>query len=494
MQPDQVTHIRVTVAGQDGAQDLTADLSPQSAAFRATYAMQDRLAADELGIPVLGLYPSARNEVSFRVGDDSRAFTGHASITTTNPPEAGDVVDVHASVPERMEPGLTYLNGRVYDRLGHLRWLGPDIYRITQRGTILSDTTEVNWLGKVLNQWVLPSELRSHQHDTIELPNGNIVVAVNNSSTSIVDADGQTFVSEEDFVVELDRESNIENAWDLRPYLDVSRSTVSAVQGDWVHVNTLAYDEQDDALLVSARFQGILKLTRGGVQGAAPNQGKSLVWILAPRMGWELAGWDGGGPLDPGKYLLTAVDASGNPYGANVQQNLAAPEPTSDAFFWPIGQHGIRIVGRSDRTITFLTFNNQASFLFDGVDSVDNGTTWETQGDLTNDRSALPYSQIIEYEVDEVDMTVKRIWSFGGDRPELYGGFNGGVNRLSTTENLLMVSNGADQHDPDGLALNPHVIEVTPRGEVVFHLEIQDTNLSAYRSGRVDLFHPARTE
>lgn len=492
LHPADTTEIKVTVQGRDDrADDLTALLHPQSDAFEINFSMRDKLDENEVGIPILGLYPDHENIIHFVIRTDARIFFGDMFIQTDPLPlQQLETTTVSIIDMDNMEPGWTYLNGRVYDHSGICRWYGPQILNVLANGNILESTNEINWLGAPLSTRRLPENLSLH-HDAIELPNGNIAACVNNSQTTIMDADGNTVPGKDDYVVELDKETGeIVNAWDFRQILDVTRRTVGDVPEDWLHMNTLCYDAEDDTLLMSGRFQGIVKMTRGDIQGSEANAGKSLKWILAPHLDWGLAGPEGEGPLDPNDYLLTAVDADGVPYPEAVQDNLAPPAPNPDVFTWPVGQHGLQITSSQEGRLSFLTFNNQASFIFDGPGTTGNGVTWGAQGDLSNDRAGGPYSQIVEYEVDEVHMTVKQIWSFGEHQPDLYGSFNSGVTLLKKTQNRLMVSNGMDQHDQEANPYNPLVIEVTPEGETVYRLEITNTEMSAYRAGRVDLYHP----
>ncbi len=491
--PDRVDRMRITIEGQGGSEDLSVALVPASEAFWTHFDMRDRLAEGEVGIPVLGLYAGAVNRVRFELESGPRVFAGEAQIET----EPVAFLDRETAVVEvlkedEMEPGWTWFNGRVYDPQGHLRWLGGKIYRHLENGNILTGIDERNWLGRVITDRTLPSYLTFH-HDAIQLPNGNVVACVSNARTEVVTIDGETVESTEDYVVEMDHATGeIVNAWDLRPLLDVDRKTWVNLDHDWFHANTLAYDADDDAILVSGRFQGIVKLARGGIRGESADRDDALVWLLAPHLDWGLAGWDGEGTLDPNDYLLTAVDADGAPYPREVQLNLEAPEPEPGDFYWPLGQHGLEITAREEGRLSLLVFNNQASFLMDGEGTTNNGVFLHAHGRLKNDRSSEPYSQIIEYEIDEAAMTVRRLWSFGEERPELYGSKESGVAYLRVTGNRLMLSNGGDQTAFDDNPYNPNIVEVTEAGDVVFHLQIRDAALSVYHGGRVDLYHPER--
>ncbi len=489
--PEAVDEMRITVTGQRGAENLTAMLDPRSAAFEAHFGMDDQLADGEVGVPILGLFAGLVNEVAIGLRVEETWYEGRVDIPVEPIPELDEEsVTVDLIAPERMAPGWTYLNGRVYDHQGNCRWMGRKIFHLLDNGNILSGIDERNWLGRNVNNRSLPGHLGFH-HDAVDLPNGNIVACINNQETTVVDAFGDKITSVEDYIVELDPAGEIRNAWDMREFLDVNRGTVASLGDDWFHMNTLAYDEQDDALLVSGRFQGIVKVTRGGIRGETANAGKALVWILAPHLDWGLAGPDGAGDIDPNDYLLTAVDSNGTPYAQAVQDNLAAPEPGEEPFHWPVGQHGLEITERGEGRLSILTFNNQASFIFDGEGTVDNGAGLTFEGDLSNDRAEAPYSMIIEYEVDEIAMTVRQKWSFGEGEHDWYGGFASGVAQLGTTGNRMMISNGAEQLHMRINPYNPHVIEVAEDGEILYHFEAVDTQESAHRAGRIDLYHPS---
>ncbi len=492
LEPADVRTITVTVhAIPDGAEDLTATLDVQSDAFRTNFDMSDLLDPGEVGIPVLGLYAGALNRVSFAVETAGERFEGEVDIETEPIQDLdGEIVTLEVLDADRMTPGWTYLDDRVYDSEGNLRWYGKSVLQVMQNGNILWKVKEKNWLGKTVRAWTLPSTMSWH-HDSIELPGGNIVACVNNATNQVVTVDGETVASLSDYVVELDRDTGqVVNAWDFREFLDVNRQTVIANDTDWLHMNTVWYDGTTDTLIMSGRYQGIVKVTRGGIQGAGANAGKRLVWILAPHLDWGMAGWNGRGDIDPNDYLLTAVDSSGSPYPEEVQNNLAPPAPDRDDFHWPVGQHGLAIVPRDDGLLSLLVFDNQASFIFDGEGTVDNGVSWTAQGDLSNDRSLTPYSLIIEYVIDEDAMTVREAWSYGVDVPDLYGSHHCGVRYFADTGNRLMVSSGFDQHDQVDNPYNPVVLEFAPNGDLVFRLEIENTDFAAYRAGRIDLYHP----
>lgn len=492
LHPDDVTGMDVAVHGIDaGAEDLTAHMDPRAPSFAVNFDVTDLLSGSQVGVPVLGLYADASNIVDFDVQTDTHRFTGQVEVTTRAVlPLEGAVVTVDIMDAASMAPGFTYIDNYVFDHQGHIRWTGPPVTRVLQDGNILSRLHEISWLGRTLHTWNMPPEISWH-HDATELPGGNIVFCAHDTTQQVVDSDGTTVDSNSDYVVEFNRSTGaIVNAWDLRHYLDTDRGTVVDGGPDWLHMNSITYDPVDDAILVSNRYQGIVKLTRGGLQGPEANRGKEMVWILSPHLDWGPGGWDGTGPVQPADLLLTAVDSSGSAYPDAVQDNLQAPDASEGDFHWAIGQHGLAITHHAGDVMRFLTFDNQASFIFDGEGTVDNGVSKAGQGDLTNDRSDPPYSLLVEYEVNESFMTVTQVWSHGAHMEELYGSRNSGVWYDPATGNRMLFTNGLDPHSTPPGPMNPHVIEFNSAGEPIYRLEITNTTVSTLHAGRVDLYHP----
>lgn len=467
------------------------NVQPNSVEFQTNFNMDDIVDPNQVGIPFLGLYPGEANRVSFRIYTAGAVFVGQETIPAPILEEQDDgTVSVVIYNSSAMEPGWTSMNSRVYDNLGHLRWTGPQIHQILRNGNYIDSSrmNERNLLGRLIvnRTGSVPSNFEAH-HDSIELLSGNILVCVSNFSTPIITADDQVIGSLEDYVIELDyATSEIVNAWDMRMFLDVDRGTVAKENDDWLHMNTLCYDEQDDSIIASCRYQGIVKLTRNGLQGAEANKEKEMVWLMAPHLDWGAAGWDGQGDLNPADFLLTAVDSAGVPYDDDVQNNLAAPPEDREDFHWPVGQHGLEITSREGAKLRLLTFNNQASVIFDGPGSVDN----QLFGDKSNDRYDELYSLMVEYEIDEDAKTVRQVWSYGEEMPEYYCSYRSGVNILKATGNRLMFSCGVDTVDMSDNPYNPHIVELTEDGEVVFHMEIVNTEQGLYRSTRVNMYHP----
>jgi len=491
---DQIESMQVHIDPTTGPCDaVTWNYEPQTDEYRAVFSTDDLTEGSEFGVPVLGLCLESLHTVSIEMQTSTTLFTAEVEIEIGYIDTLSDeIVNVTIHDAEAMAEGWTWANDHVFDADGNLRWYGPYIFSILMNGNLLprDQLSEYNWLGRKVREFNLPGYLNPH-HDSIELPNKNRVVCVSNPQTPIITAQGEQVSSVEDYVVELDFEtSNIVNAWDFREFLDVDRNTVVAKDTDWLHMNTVIYIEEDDSILISGRYQGIVKITRGGQHGPDANTNKDLEWILAPHLDWGQSGWDGLGDYDPNEYLLTAVDSKGVPYPEDVQKNIAIPDENLDEFHWPLGHHGFYVRTLDNGMLRVLVFSNQGSFIFDGEGSINNGATDDVQGDLSNDRSKVPYSLAIEFEIDEEARTVRQVWAFGHNRPELYGSSRSGVNYFPETGTRMMITSGADQQDPDNNPKDLHVVEVDEDGNEVFHLSGSNIDVFGYRGGRVTLDRP----
>ena len=147
---------------------------------------------------------------------------------------------------------------------------------------------EMDLLGRIVNEWFLSGY--DYHHVVLELPNGNLLAT----------ATKHHIPTNQDFVLELDRETGaILTEWDLRESLDIRRLVWSSNPMDWFNGNALAYDEDNDAIIVSGRHQGTVKLSRNN----------EVIWILAPDREWDFSG----NGTDLKTKLLQPLDANGHP-------------------------------------------------------------------------------------------------------------------------------------------------------------------------------------
>jgi arylsulfate sulfotransferase len=435
--------IDVVVAGKDGAPDFTRTYSPTDAIVGGPLDTSD-LTFPEPGthVPILGLYADRENEVRIHVDRHDRDAVDLTLPIETHLSAAGEAawvptVRVNTAVSELMEPGWTVAELSIepnpappivfvdwtrylaFDERGAVRWaLRLDALpkgetftlRRSVTGTFLTgslDTiVEVTKLGRTTRSVHLPEHTLNHEilqigskdncegdaKGTTSAYVGNLLVLASKNGAATV----------QDHVLELDRETGaVRTDWDLATILDPTRTTFIDPEvwapgaGDWLHDNGLAYSAVDESIIVSGRHQGVAKVRRDG----------TLVWLLAPHEGWK--------PPQSAR-LLTAVSASGAPYGEAVQLgNEAAGDPTAPEFDWPFGQHSPALLPNGD----LLLF--------------DNGTSRHWGPPYAS------FSRAVVYRIDEAAMTIRQVAELVLTRSES-SYFISNTHQLPVTGNILI--------------------------------------------------------
>ena len=346
-------------------------------------------------LPVLGLYASYSNTLLIRFYDSQNQLLGEETrpIDTSQLLPELPTINVRVNTA-RKKPGMNLVSyfGHtnrelpqipfIFDQYGHIRWyanmdthpvLGNLFYdagveRLKNGNLYFGDGSsgrlvEMDMLGRVVNEWPLPGY--SFHHNVLELPNGNLLATVNKDGLPTV----------EDHILEIDRKTGaIVQEWDLRESLDLRRRIWSSNRRDWFHANGLAYDEEKDAIIVSARFQGAVKLTRNN----------ELIWILAPHRGWNQSG----NGVDLNTKLLQPLDASGMPI---TDSRVLEGFRDHSEFSWAWYPHAPLLTPQG------------TLFLFD------NGDNRHYQGQPVFSRAA-------EYRIDEEAMTIQQVWEYGRER------------------------------------------------------------------------------
>ena len=402
-------------------------------------------------LPVLGLKPGIQNQLVFTVKQSDSRFAKDTLMLETEPlPDYMPNVHILQQKVQKMEPGFTLCelsygkNGQmiarpfIFDQNGYIRWY-LSIESINNFINPVKRLENGNWvfgldrfiyeydmLGFEVKQWELDGY--GQHHDIVELPNGNLLIAATKKDLQTI----------EDHIIELDRNTGIiTKVWDLRQIMDNDRFDLVWNSRDWLHVNSLWYDESDGSILISARHQAIFKIT--------PDN--HLIWILAPHTGWGNAGINSEGkPTE--EFLLQAVNAAGTTYVSEVQQGL---ERALD-FDWPWGQH-------------------DASLLPNGhILAFDNGFNRWFQSDETE-----LHARGVEYAIDENTGRVRQVWEFGQQLgPAFYSRNLGSAGYLPQTGNRLLCSGNIHYNG----FKRAKIIEITvPESEVVFEANINFANL-----------------
>ena len=347
--------------------------------------------------PVLGLYSSHNNAVQLRLMDDTGQDLGSITrMIQTEPVIPGMPAITIDVIRTGHAPGMNMVSyfgitGELFpmtpfmvDNEGALRWYldyegheylsdlfydtGPE--RLANGNLIFGDAhsdiiSSIDMLGNVVNQWPVPGY--DFRHTVIEMvPNGNLLATVSKKGIATI----------EDHIIEIDRQTGaIVQEWDLRESLDVARRAWRADARDWFHGNGLAYDAVADAVIISGRVQGTVKLTRNN----------EVIWILAPHRDWETAG-DG---TNLATKLLTPLDATGTRISnADVLEGVTA-HPDFD---WSWYQHAPKLMPNGD----LLLFDNGS------------WRHYEISGSF--------YSRAVVYRIDDVGMTIQQAWEYGKAR------------------------------------------------------------------------------
>ena len=352
-------------------------------------------------VPVLGLYADYTNEVDINFASEDGWLEQNTSLTVTTgalPPNLPTTIAVNQAPTTKLGGALTLVSNfsasnprmpLVVDNYGDIRWVldfrtHPVLQRLSydcgisrlRNGNYLfgdqatNQLYEVDALGELLNTWKLQGY--TFHHEVLEKPDGNFLVNVN--KTGSTHPDGSPTV--EDVVIELSRASgSVTHEWDLKQLLDENRHALEPDPVDWAHTNAVAYDPADNTIVVSARFQGVVKL----------GYDDRIVWILAPHKGW---GTNRRGE-DLNKFLLTPLDAAGRPL---ADPDVALGAINHPSFEWNWYQHSPRRMPNGD----WLLFDNGTHRNFD-----------PTPGS---------YSRAVAYRIDPVRRTVQQVWAYGKER------------------------------------------------------------------------------
>jgi len=433
--------------------------------------------AQEHEIPVLGLYPATDNSVRLRFFAPDGRELGTQTVSIATAPLLPDLPDVEINqvTASAMKPGFHFVsyfghNGAVtpqrpfvFDNAGDIRWyldfsehptLSNLFYdngmeRLANGHLYFGNNNdnriyEINMFGEIVNMWGMPGY--SFHHNVIETPDGNFVATVSKEGAPTI----------EDYVIEIDRSSGeIVTVWNLNESLDNGRraweTDLADLDVDWFHGNALAYDASDDAILVSGRTQGVVKLT----------ESNEVVWILAPHEEWGTAG--DGTELSP--FLLQPLDAEGQPIPDDGVRSGAVNHPD---FEWAWYQHAPALLPDG----SLLLFDN---------------------GENRNYTRPGTYSRAVIYQIDEPARTIRQTWQYGKERgPETYSRIVSDVDYHADEDNVVFMP-GAVTHDG---ASYGKVVEVDRASrEVVFEATIDPPTapfgITFHRVQRMGLY-PAR--
>lgn len=435
-------------------------------------------------VKILGLYPDYNNHIELiytdRKGNErARSFLNIQTkkLDIDHLPK----IKVVKADRQAMEPGLNLVNSPGHDETdtscpymvdsdGEIRWLldwrnckdlqhiGAQcgLHRMENGNYITGDANndqlvEVNVLGEIIRRWDLKAMGYKYHHEISPTKNGHFLVAVSNVNAKIASGKNVRIL---DHVIEFNpQDGTISKTWDLVNMLDSARYTINdpeisfnilgATPSNWAHNNGIA--EYGDEILGSARFQGIFKYDYNG----------KLKWIISPHKNWR----------DQYKSsLLQPLDKNGNPI---TDPAVIAGDKCTDDFDWVWGVHNPVMMPNGH----ILAF--------------DNGFTRHYDSDAPG---SYPYSRIVEYEIDEKNMTIRQVWQYGKERRECYANAVSSVQYLEKTGNALFCP-GVGNTLSDG-GKGARIIEInTKTQEAIFEMEFSASSpIIFHRANRMSLY------
>jgi len=378
-------------------------------------------------INLFGLYGNFENtiELTFTNVNGKERMKQSVTITTAALDVKLPTIDIDVAKRDNMDGDLTIVSYRglgvpfmpfIMDSFGDIRWYmdyknHPELNLLRyecgveqlQNGNLyfadagVHKVFEIDFHGKIVNSWKF--EGYTFHHNVIEKPNGNFIVAV--SKNGSVHLNGKPTIN--DYIIELDRTTGaIIKEWDLKQCLDENRvawlNNLGNANVNWLHNNGLYYDNNDNSLLITGRFQGMMKIT-------ADNKVK---WILSTHGGWGTAR----NGVDLNTKLLKPLD---NNNQLITDQDVLNGITNHADFEWAWFPHSpmVKLNGN------FMVFDN---------------------GDKRNFTLAEKYSRAVEYQIDETNLTVKQVWQYGKERGiKAYSQIQSDVDFLTAKNNVLFI-------------------------------------------------------
>lgn len=435
-------------------------------------------------IPILGLYPSYKNQVTLVYSDKQGNERARSTLLIKTEPldvkYLPSVRVIKANITE-MEPGMNLISspGReetdtsipyMVDADGEIRWvldwakhpilnhIGAQcgLFRMKNGHYIAGDfnngqLVELNVLGEIINKWDLKAMGYNFHHQAVEISNGKILILVSKIDAMLADKSNTRIL---DHVIEFDSSSgNITKEWDYAQMLDSARMNPIIVDGpsgafylgqsksNWLHNNGIW--EENGEFVATGRWLGFFKYTYNG----------NIKYIMAPHNGWK---------EKDRKYLLTPLDRNGQPI---TDLDVLNGKKDHEDFEWCWGPHCPVVMPNGNIMVFDNGYNRH----------------YTAQG--------KEYSRVVEYKINEKNMTVSQVWQYGKERgSECYGMAVSGVQYLKTTGNRLFCP-GIGNTLSDG-SLGGRIIEINAdTQEIVFEMELSGAaNTIFHRASRISLY------
>jgi len=425
-------------------------------------------------LPILGLYADYQNQIIVNVTSNNFTIAIDTVCILTNEINVNlPQIYIDVNEVEQMEPGfqlVSYLQGLpnkpfIIDPYGDFRWNldysgHPQLYSLSfdvgierlQNGNFYFgnyfDNTiyEIDMFGQVINTWDLQGY--GFHHQVYEKPNGNFLV------TSQIEGSDHLLggFTNEDRIIEIDRTTGaIIKEWDIRYILNETRTNFDDFENDWIkdwaHINAVIYDETDNTIVFSSRHQSTV---------CKVDYEDNIQWMFTPLV--DLGQNRQGQSLD--QFALTAVNQNNQPYSIEVQNG----NENIEEFEWSWSQHAVKKISNNH----YMVFDN---------------------GNNRNFSNDISYSRAVVYEIDQPNMTIKQVWTFGRAlASEGYSNCCSDVDYLPNS-NHIVFSPGRNVNNGNGNGAK--IIELNyDTKEIVFQarLNILGNGVTLHRSERLTLY------
>ena len=320
---------------------------------------------------------------------------------------------------------------------GHVIFQNRKNNQLKKYHNSFNDLNEADFLGRVYKEYhfiLNHGKTTLNHHDLIRLPNGDLLTAgFDGSGKYKEDTIIQISHTTGKVVKVIDMKKILpKKFWSTyKPVKSKVGSTSKSAQHDWLHLNSLFYNKQNDSLLISSRNQDLtMELNY---------KTNSINWLYS---GKKKADW----PKKYQKYVLTPTK------GTTITG----------------GQHGLNLLSTADNG------NIENTLLFDNNVNVTNG----------NSKTSKKYSQAVQYQINKKNKTIRQTWSYGKSLGKKdYSFVIGYAQRLANGNTLIDFG-----HTDNGK--KTQVIEVTPNKKQVFNLVTQNSGFRAwkYRAYRIPFY------
>lgn len=407
-------------------------------------------------IPIYGLMANTVNTVQLKTTDNMGISTNYnIDVVTDELPAYLSNYTIQATTfaENQYQHGLNFELSNyncAFDKAGNIRWILNNLPQ-QSRGFIDNESiyfalgsyhsgdaviAQLDFLGRFKNVYYSPYGI----HHDISAIGNQIYFSGSDKETvedivGIIDTDSGVLTKVLDYKDILQRSRTYGSFWD---------------DSDWIHINSI--EESNGDVIVSSNHQSTVVKT--------DLEGK-IKWMLAEEK----------------KYF-----SKFNPYFL---------KPIDEDFEYPYNQHDVTVMpdndGNSD-TVDILIFDNGTSR---------NYVNDELQRQIKVGEIVEPqlYSRLVQYRINEKDMTIEQVWQYGKERPELFSSSCGSAqllnngNILGGFDTMEYYEYAYEQAPRD---TSDVIVEVNSDGDLIWEMFITSTltsnNAHSYRIQRAEIY------